>query len=129
MKQENVTRAIMVITSNLTPFARQSLLDLMPRLNIEQFTENELLVNITKHVLVPEHRILSKEEKQVLLNRYKVKETQLPRIQVRVLHRPVDLWICVEYGTDGTFRMAASCGGTYHMCEPGPAPPHPVPQT
>ncbi|KAG1664252.1 hypothetical protein FOA52_003506 [Chlamydomonas sp. UWO 241] len=81
MKAENVTRAVMVIAANLTPFAKQVLLDLQPRLNIEQFTENELLVNITKHVLVPEHRILQKEEKQVLLDRYKVKETQLPRIQ------------------------------------------------
>jgi len=84
MKQENVSRAIMVIASNLTPFARQCLQDLAlspARLNIEQFTENELLVNITQHVLVPEHRILTKEEKQTLLDRYKVKETQLPRIQ------------------------------------------------
>lgn len=38
MKAESVTRAIMVISSNLTPFAKQCLLDLMPRLNIEQFT-------------------------------------------------------------------------------------------
>ena len=91
MKQESVSRAIMVITSNLTPFAKQCLLDLMPKLHIEQFTENELLVNITQHVLVPEHRILTREEKQVLLDRYKVKETQLPRIQVsrRVLQNPV----------------------------------------
>lgn len=59
MKQENVSRAIMVIAANLTPFAKQSLLDLMPRLHIEQFTENELLVNITEHVLVPEHRSAS----------------------------------------------------------------------
>lgn len=77
-----MSRAIMVIAANLTPFAKQCLLDLMPKLHIEQFTENELLVNITEHVLVPEHRILSREEKQVLLDRYKVKETQLPRIQV-----------------------------------------------
>lgn len=85
MKNESVSRAVMVIASNLTPFARQCLLDLMPKLHIEQFTENELLVNITQHVLVPEHRILTKEEKQVLLDRYKVKDTQLPRIQVRGL--------------------------------------------
>eukprot|EP00200_Dunaliella_tertiolecta_P006472 CAMPEP_0202343250 /NCGR_PEP_ID=MMETSP1126-20121109/3456_1 /ASSEMBLY_ACC=CAM_ASM_000457 /TAXON_ID=3047 /ORGANISM="Dunaliella tertiolecta, Strain CCMP1320" /LENGTH=216 /DNA_ID=CAMNT_0048934301 /DNA_START=1628 /DNA_END=2280 /DNA_ORIENTATION=+ len=81
MKAESVSRAIMVISSNLTPFAKQCLADLMPKLHIEQFTENELLVNITEHVLVPEHRILAKEEKQVLLDRYKVKDTQLPRIQ------------------------------------------------
>ncbi|KAL6760470.1 RNA polymerase [Haematococcus lacustris] len=81
MKVESVTRAIMVISANLTPFAKQCLTDLQPKFNIEQFTENELLVNITEHVLVPEHRILTKEEKQVLLDRYKVKETQLPRIQ------------------------------------------------
>jgi DNA-directed RNA polymerase I, II, and III subunit RPABC1 len=47
MKSESVSRAIMVISSNLTPFAKQCLSDLMPKLHIEQFTENELLVNIT----------------------------------------------------------------------------------
>lgn len=29
-------------------------------------------MNITKHTLVPEHRILTREEKQTLLDRYKV---------------------------------------------------------
>lgn len=47
-----------------------------------QFLETELLVNITRHVMVPKHTVLEDEDKRNLLVRYKVKETQLPRIQL-----------------------------------------------
>lgn len=49
---------------------------------MEIFREEDLLVNISKHELVPKHVLLSEEEKRGLLERYRLKETQLPRIRV-----------------------------------------------
>lgn len=48
---------------------------------IETFQEQDLLVNITHHELVPKHILMSPDEKKKLLERYRLKESQLPRIQ------------------------------------------------
>lgn len=37
--------------------------------------------NIFDHVLVPEHRILSEEEKEELLKKYRIRISQLPQIK------------------------------------------------
>ena len=71
MRNEGVQRAVMVTQASMTPFAKQCLSEMAPKYYIELFQEAELLVNITKHTLVPHHRILTREEKQTLLDRYK----------------------------------------------------------
>ncbi|XP_057345575.1 DNA-directed RNA polymerases I, II, and III subunit RPABC1 isoform X3 [Manis pentadactyla] len=54
MQEENITRALIVVQQGMTPSAKQ---------------------------LVPEHVVMTKEEVTELLARYKLRESQLPRIQ------------------------------------------------
>ncbi|KAG8519184.1 DNA-directed RNA polymerases I, II, and III subunit RPABC1 [Galemys pyrenaicus] len=81
MQEENITRALIVVQQGMTPSAKQSLVDMAPKYILEQFLQQELLINITEHELVPEHVVMTKEEVTELLARYKLRENQLPRIQ------------------------------------------------
>ncbi|KAL2355123.1 RNA polymerase Rpb5, C-terminal domain-containing protein [Cryomyces antarcticus] len=72
---------IMVCRAAPSGAALKSLQSVLP-LIIEVFREEDLLVNITMHELVPKHVLLSRDEKAALLERYRLKETQLPRIRV-----------------------------------------------
>lgn len=81
MQEENIMRAIIVVQLGMTPSAKQALVEMAPKYILEQFIESELLINITEHMLVPEHKVMTQEEKAELLVRYKLKESQLPRIQ------------------------------------------------
>ncbi|GMS84893.1 hypothetical protein PENTCL1PPCAC_7068, partial [Pristionchus entomophagus] len=82
MQEQNITRAIIVVQTGMTPSAKQAIADMAPKYCLEQFLEAELMVNITEHELVPEHVVMTSDEKAELLARYKLKDTQLPRIQM-----------------------------------------------
>uniref|UniRef100_A0A914I5T1 DNA-directed RNA polymerases I, II, and III subunit RPABC1 n=1 Tax=Globodera rostochiensis TaxID=31243 RepID=A0A914I5T1_GLORO len=82
MQEQNITRAIIVVQNGMTPSAKQAIVDMAPKYVLEHFLEAELMINITEHELVPEHVVMNNEEKAELLARYKLKENQLPRIQV-----------------------------------------------
>lgn len=80
MRQEEVKRAILVLRQQPTSFASQIINRLSDELTLEVFLDHELMVNITQHELVPKHEVLDAGQKKALLARYKLKETQLPRI-------------------------------------------------
>lgn len=77
---QNFHTGIFISAAAVTPSALKVIPTILPRV-MEVFHEQDLLVNITRHELVPKHVLLSKEEKSALLQRYRVKESQLPRIQ------------------------------------------------
>lgn len=81
MEEEEITRAIIVVSQGMSPSAKKAINDIGPKYTFEPFLDSELMINITNHFLVPTHQLLSPEEKKELLGRYKLKENQLPRIR------------------------------------------------
>uniref|UniRef100_A0A6G1S414 DNA-directed RNA polymerases I, II, and III subunit RPABC1 n=1 Tax=Aceria tosichella TaxID=561515 RepID=A0A6G1S414_9ACAR len=80
MESEKVQRAIVIVRQGLTPSARQAIKEVGPTYMMEEFLESEMLINITEHELVPQHTLLTVEEKQELFSRYKLKEAQLMKM-------------------------------------------------
>ncbi|KAF9603767.1 hypothetical protein IFM89_037853 [Coptis chinensis] len=76
MSSENVFRAILVSQKALTPPANQAVKEMSSKFHLEAFVDEELLVNINYHCLVPKHNVLSTKEKKALLHKYSLKETQ-----------------------------------------------------
>ncbi|KAI9291079.1 RPB5 subunit of DNA-directed RNA polymerase [Neoconidiobolus thromboides FSU 785] len=81
LEARNIPRCVIICEKKLTPAAVKGLLSFAPKFLCEVFEEKECQINITEHVLVPKHVLLTKEEKETLLKRYHLKDTQLPRIQ------------------------------------------------
>jgi len=119
MKEEGVQKAVLVLKQQLTSFAKQAVSEASvnpSQFKLETFLETELLVNITEHQLVPKHVKLRKDEKKELLERYKLKDTQLPRIQI---HDPVARYLGLEKGDVVKIIRPSETAGryvTYRIC-------------
>ena len=77
--ETDVNYVILIYNSNITSFAKQALKNEI-NCPVQLFTESELSFNITRHVLVPKHEILSAHDKNVFLTTTKYKPQNLPRI-------------------------------------------------
>ncbi|KAK9291105.1 hypothetical protein L1049_009292 [Liquidambar formosana] len=78
VNKDSLSRLILILQNQITNQALKAV-DLFS-FKVETFQITDLLVNITKHVLKPKHRILTDEEKQKLLKKYSLDEKQLPRM-------------------------------------------------
>src|SRR5690606_1431539 len=99
------------------PFAKTALREMAQRnYHIEYFRETELLINITEHKYVPQHIILTPQEKKELLLRYRLKPTQLPRIQIQ---DPMARYLGLTHGQVVKIIRPSETAGryiTYRIC-------------
>jgi DNA-directed RNA polymerase I, II, and III subunit RPABC1 len=114
LQHERTNRCIAVMGEGqtLTPTVRKHIDTLRAELQMhfEFFEPAELLINITEHRLVPRHRPLRPQEKDELLNRYGVKDSQLPRI---FRSDPVVKYLGVDAGTVLEITRKSETAGRY----------------
>lgn len=109
IQEKNYQTGIFVYRTNVTPSAMK-LVPSIPPATIETFHEASLVVNITHHELVPKHIRLNTDEKQELLRRYRLKESQLPRIQRA---DPVALYLGLKRGEVVKIIRKSETSGRY----------------
>lgn len=75
---QGVNSIVLITTAKLNPSCKA--LVKASKLQVEHFLIEELQFNVTKHVLVPRHRILSPQECEELLSKLKTDRGKLPAI-------------------------------------------------
>ena len=109
MQKAGIPQALLIIRDSITPSARQGL-TVDADYTLELFTESELLVNITKHKLVPKHKLLTPAQKFELLDTYKLQDAQLPRM---LITDPVARYYGLVRGQVVRIQRPSETAGTY----------------
>jgi len=117
IKQDNFHKAILILHGKLTPHAKQAISAINSLVDrIEYFNESELIINITEHCLVPRHEVLLREDCKKLLEKYSIKENQLPRINK---NDPIARYLGVEKNQIVKIIRTSETSGryiTYRRC-------------
>jgi DNA-directed RNA polymerase I, II, and III subunit RPABC1 len=84
MNKKGVKRGILIVKYSMSTFAKKSIDEFnqnQSNMYFETFDYSELMMNITKHVLVPKHIVLTEDEVTALKDKYSLKRiTQLPKL-------------------------------------------------
>ncbi|KAG8859360.1 DNA-directed RNA polymerases II 24 kDa polypeptide (RNA polymerase II subunit 5) [Tulasnella sp. 330] len=110
LEEKKIGSGIIIYSHSMTPSSKKVISSMAQQFRLEEFPEADLLVNITHHKLVPRHEVLSNEEKQLLLERYRLRETQLPRI---MLSDPVARYYGLRRGQVVKITRPSETSGRY----------------
>ena len=110
MQDAKVNSGIIIMSGKLSQQAKQKINEINSQIQIEVFSIGELVVNITEHELVPKHILLNKEEKKNLLDRYKIKPNQLPKI---LISDPVARYLGLKRGDVVKIVRVSETAGRY----------------
>jgi DNA-directed RNA polymerase I, II, and III subunit RPABC1 len=84
MIKKSVKRGLCILKYTMSTFAKHTIEEFnhnTSNMYFETFDYSELMLNITKHILVPKHVVLSTTEVEELMAKYNLKKmTQLPKI-------------------------------------------------
>ncbi|RXK40663.1 DNA-directed RNA polymerase I, II, and III subunit RPABC1 [Tremella mesenterica] len=116
MEHRSANKGILIHPDKMGSAANKAMMEMQAEYHLESFSEADLLVNITRHFLVPKHTIMRPEEKAALIKRYRLKETQLPRIMIT---DPVAKYYGMRRGQVMKIERASETAGryiTYRIC-------------
>ena len=82
LKGSDIRNAVVLYETNITPFARQAMKNLLAdeATVIESFCLLEMAIDLIQHKYVPQHTLLSPSEKQAVLDKYESNIELYPKI-------------------------------------------------
>ena len=109
---EGATEIILVVEGNLNPAAKKWAEGAKDErgVGIDVFVEDELVVNITQHELVPKHKPLNDKEAEAALAAFQLTKAQLPRMMAR---DPVARYFGMKRGDVVQIERKSETAGKY----------------